>query len=87
MNSEQIQSWVYNWACEHGFTAPYGVLTGEHTNSKGRKYRSITFGYARTLDASVDIYNRGFMLFRSSRGENQVFNNFDSLKTFLESYE
>lgn len=83
MNSEQIQEWVYNWASNHGFTAPYGVLKSEQVNSKGRQYRSVTFGYARTLDASVAIYNSKFMLYHSSRGESQVFKSFDDLKSFL----
>lgn len=80
MNSKQIQESIYNWAMEQNFSAPYGVLEGEHINKKGNKYLSVTFGRARTLDASVDIYNRNFMILRTNRGDyNGVYKNLDSL--------
>lgn len=85
MNSEQIQNSVYEWARSKNFTAPYGVLTSELTNRKGKKYRCVTFGYARTLDASVEIYNRNFIVVRTSRHGSQAFNNFDSAMQFLET--
>jgi hypothetical protein len=67
MNSEQIQNAVYEWARNNAtLTAPYGVLTGEHVNKKGKPYRSVTFGRARTLDATVEIYNRNFIILRTS---------------------
>jgi hypothetical protein len=46
------------------FTAPYGILTGKHTNAKGRSIRQVTFGKARTLDATVDIYGESYLLLR-----------------------
>lgn len=86
MNSVSIQESVYNWACNANFTAPYGVLAGgPHLNKSGRKYLSVTFGYARTLDATVEIYNRNFILYRSSQGHNQVFKNYQDLYTFLQT--
>lgn len=60
---------VYNWALQRGFDAPYGVMQGSHTSRNGRRYLSVTFGRARTLDATVEIYNRNYMLLRkNSRG-------------------
>lgn len=46
------------------FSAPYGILTGKHTNANGRSVRSVTFGKSRTLDATVDIYGESYLLLR-----------------------
>lgn len=83
MNSEEIQNKIYEWAVGKNFTAPYGILTGSHTNAKGKKYLSVTFGYARTLDATVEIYNRNFMILRLSSTGTQVFKDFESLENAL----
>jgi hypothetical protein len=87
MNSQQIQLSVYSYLAARGneFDAPYGILQGEHTNKKGVKYKSVTFGRARTLDATVEIYNRNFMILRTSRHGSQVYKNYDELKEFLNS--
>jgi hypothetical protein len=85
MNSQEIQEQIYKWACNHNFTAPYGVLTGSHTNPKGKKYLSVTFGYARTLDATVEIYNRNFMILKRSNCNNEVFKSFEDLQSTLNS--
>lgn len=85
MNSEQIKDKLVEWACEQEFTAPYGILDGEHVDKKGKKYKSVTFGYARTLDATVMIYNRNFMIYKSSRGDNAVYKSFDDLMKFLKA--
>lgn len=83
MNSQQIQDRVRDWAQSKQFTAPYGVLTGSHVNPKGTKYLSVTFGRARTLDATVEIYNRNFMILRTSRNGSQVFKNLNELEQAL----
>lgn len=85
MNSQEIQDSIYEWAKAKNFTAPYGVLTSEHVNKKGKKYKAVTFGRARTLDASVDIYNRNFIVVTTSRHGSQVFKDYDSLMQFLET--
>ena len=79
MNSQAILDSIETWAKGRNFTAPYGILTGSHVNRSGRKYLSITFGRARTLDATVEIYNRNFMILRTSRKGTEVFNNFSDL--------
>ena len=80
MNSQQISDAVYAYAkSRKDFTAPYGVLQGEHVNKKGTKYKSVTFGRARTLDATVDIYNRNFMILRCNRLADRVYKNYDDL--------
>ena len=83
MNSTQIQEAVYNWACEQNFTAPYGILRGEHVNNKGTKFLAVTFGRARTLDATVEIYNRHFIVVRTSNYGSDVYNDFTSLMLAL----
>jgi len=85
MNSQQIQDQVYHWACGRNFTAPYGVLSGSHTSRKGRPYLSVTFGRARTLDATVEIYSRNFMLVRTNLHGNQVFKTVADLQQFLDT--
>jgi hypothetical protein len=85
MNSQEIQNSIYEWAQGKNFTAPYGVLTGEYTNKKGKKYRAVTFGRARTLDATVEIYNRNFIILRTNRNGTEVFNDYVTLMTRLET--
>lgn len=83
MNSAAIQNQIVDWALTQNFTAPYGVVDGVNVNANGNKYRSVTFGYARTLDVTVKIFNRNFMLFESSRGQKEVFKNINDLMVYL----
>lgn len=83
MNSQAILASIESWAKGHNFNAPYGILTSERTNKSGRKYLSITFGRARTLDATVEIYNRNFMILRTSRTGSEVYKDFASLQAAL----
>lgn len=84
MNSNQIQQQVLDWAYEQNFTAPYGVVDGKGRSPKGKMYLGVTFGYARTLDATVRIFNRNFMIYESSAGEREIFADSNNLMTFLE---
>lgn len=67
------------------FNAPYGVLDSTGASPSGKKYKSITFGRARTLDAEVRIYGPSFIMIRTSRHGQQVFrdatNAIDFIKT------
>lgn len=85
MNSQQILDTIEAWAKSKNFSAPYGVLTGSHVSKNGKKYLSITFGRARTLDATVEIYNRNFLILRTSRHGSQVFKSFADLQQTLET--
>lgn len=80
-----MQESIYQWALTKNFSAPYGVLSSEHTNKKGKKYKAVTFGRARTLDAEVEIYNRNFIVVKTNRHGLQVFKDYDSLMQFLET--
>jgi len=83
MRSQEIQDQVYRWACTGDFNAPYGVLTGSGSTKRGRKYLAVTFGRARTLDATVEIFNNTFIIVRTSRTNSQVFNSVDEMQDFL----
>ena len=83
MNSKEIQEAIYQWALGHRFTAPYGVLKGDHVH-RNRPVKSVTFGYARTLDATVSIYNRNFIVVRTNRHGTQTFKSYDEVMKFLE---
>lgn len=83
MNSTAIIADIEAWAKSRNFTAPYGILTGSHVSKRGTKYQSITFGRARTLDATVEVYNRNFMVLRTSRYGQQVFKDYEELKVVL----
>lgn len=87
MNSQQIQFSVYSYLTtrQHEFDAPYGILQGEFINKKNVKFKSVTFGRARTLDATVEIYNRNFMLLRSSRYGVETFKNHQDLLNRLQT--
>jgi len=84
MNSQSIQTAIYDWAMDKGFNAPYGVLTGKRTK-KDRKVLSVVFGRARTLDAVVEIWNRNFMTLRINGYPVEVYKSFDALMTKLET--
>lgn len=86
MNSNEITSMVIDFAYNGNFNAPYGVLDSVQTDSKGKKYKSVTFGRARSLDVEVRIYNRNFMLVRASRyPDTKVFKTVDGLMDFLKT--
>ena len=84
MNSVEIRDLVYEWALSRDFSAPYGVVTGEFKSKRGTRYQAVTFGRARTLDATVEIYNRSFMVLRTSRDGSEVFKSVDELMLALE---
>jgi len=62
---EKLQNELFDWLemrSRSKFTAPYGVLAGlEPVNARDRrpggKVRTITFGVARYLDATIKIYS------------------------------
>ena len=83
MNSKEICQAIADWAQHQNFTAPYGVLSGQYVNKKGKKVYSVTFGYARTLDATVEIYNRNFIVFRTSATGSEVFKSYNELMVEL----
>ena len=84
MNSQAIQTAIYDWAMDKGFNAPYGVLTGKRTK-KDRKVLSVVFGRARSLDAVVEIWNRNFMTLRVNGYPVVVYRSFDALMKKLET--
>lgn len=86
MRSAEIQEKVYDLLKSKNFTAPYGILLSEQRSAAGRPYKSITFGYARTHDFQLQIYNKNFIVFRdSSAYNNQVFKSYEDLIGFLKA--
>jgi len=87
VNSKEIQEAVYMWALERNFSAPYVVLKGgPYESSKGTRFYAVTFGQARTLDATVEIYNRNFIVLRTSAWGSEVFKNYESLMEKLNQF-
>lgn len=57
---EQAQDRIVEHLNEHRvttWTAPFGVVPGLHDLPSGGKVRTILFGIARTLDATVTIWS------------------------------
>ena len=76
---ERLQLDFIKWVRESStWTAPYGIL-----DSKSDKYRSVTFGIARALDAEVRIYSTHYITLRSSRDGWMKFDTLSALKNFL----
>lgn len=84
MRSKEIQESIYAWAQSRNFSAPYGIIAGEYKSKKGTKYLAVTFGRARTLDATVEIYNKNFLILRTSRNGSEVFKSVAELQQALE---
>lgn len=84
MKSIEIQEKVYEILKGKNFTAPYGILLSEQLSKNGKKYKSVTFGYARTRDYELQIYNKTFMVLRDSAAyNNRIFNSYEDLENHL----
>jgi hypothetical protein len=79
---EEAQQKLVEHLNEHSdfWTAPYGILDGMHDIKRGGKVRTITFGVARSLDATIFIWSPGNITI-DGRGplEYRVSGNFDSV--------
>lgn len=71
------------------FDAPYGVLSGIDPIKNGRgKIRTITFGVARYLDASIDIWSEKRIVVKGQGGlAYKVEGNFKSADSLIEHFE
>ncbi len=58
---------ILSYIQEHS-TAPYGVLESTKISRNMREVHVITFGIARTLDATLEYYNSNFIRLNTSRG-------------------
>lgn len=71
---EELQNRISAWLLEREstFTAPYGVIAGLHTPASGRgKARVVTFGIARTLDATLFVWSPTRLDLETNRGTYQ----------------
>lgn len=88
MSPSEVQDLLEKFIRECDFNAPYGILTGEGKSSKGKSFKSITFGRAATLDASIEIYGERFMLLKTSRGRHYdtgLYSNIEQLKEAIKT--
>jgi len=79
MSSESFNT-IREFLQDHSdvFNAPYGILSVESSHPK-----RMTFGIARILDASVEVYGPTLILLRTSRHPKQVFKSVDALLAML----
>ena len=80
---QQIADYFEKMLSEAAFSAPYGVLQGNQKDKKGKTYRSVTFGIARTLDAEIRIYGANFILLRWNNGTLEIFRSFKEVEKFI----
>ena len=68
---EKLANRIYEYlVTSNKFTAPYGVIQGIHAPKSGRgKVRTITFGFARTLDATLYIWSARDLQLHTSRDD------------------
>ena len=69
------------------FNAPYGVLPSLERLPHGGAVRTITFGCARTLDATLNIWGPTNITLRASTGEERVFHSEDAVYAWLSTYD
>lgn len=63
---------------------PCGVETGLSPVNKGF-YRTVIWGYARTMDAEIRVFSPKSFVFRSSRHQDQTFTSYDALIEWMDS--
>ncbi len=65
---EQVQNQLTDWleTTSGKWTAPYGILPGLERFKKGGAVRTITFGIARSLDATVYIWSPTKFTFKAA---------------------
>jgi hypothetical protein len=90
---EQLQNELVSYLQDRGnLNAPYGILYGVQKNTNGRgAHRAITFGKARTLDATILIFSenslvfkwQGSLLNRSGGRDSETFTSKEALINFL----
>lgn len=89
---EQIQIDLMEYLSNRGvFNAPYGILDGMETLSKGGKVRTVTFGQARYLDATVYIFSPTNITIRAQGSAsyrlNSKYNSYQSLIDDLDKFK
>lgn len=67
----EIMAWLL--ARTDRFTAPYGVLSSIESVPSGGKIRTITFGIARSLDATLLIWSANRIFIKAAGGAARKF--------------
>lgn len=75
----ELAAWLESWQ-----TAPYGVVASMYTpDNKRGKARTLTFGLAGTLDATLYIWSVTCLHLKSSRSpEDMTFASVDAFKDY-----
>jgi hypothetical protein len=84
MTRDAVAEEIYQYCQRRDFNAPYGILMGNHTNKTGKKFIEITFGRARTLDATVSVYGPKFILIKTSRGHSDIYRSLPDAIKYLD---
>ncbi len=89
---EEIQNRIVEWLEAHSdrFNAPYGILPSLETLKNGKgKVRTVTFGQARWLDATVYIWSPNRLTVQAAGPASQhldrQYNNVNDFLTALEA--
>lgn len=84
---EQIQNQIVQWLESHKdkFNAPYGVIPSLENVKNGKgKVRTVTFGQARWLDATVFIWTpRHLTVQAAGPASRNIGDKFTSVEEFL----
>lgn len=83
MTRDDAAELLYQHIMNSDFNAPYGVLINDGASKTGKKCKVITFGRARTLDATLSIYSPKFIHLRTSSGRSELFRTVDAVKDEL----
>jgi len=83
MTRDDAAEVLYQHIMNSDFNAPYGVLINDGASKTGKKCKVITFGRARTLDATLSIYSPKFIHLRTSSGRSELFRTVDAVKCEL----
>lgn len=83
MTRDDAAELLYQHIMNSDFNAPYGVLINDGASKTGKKCKIITFGRARTLDATLSIYSPKFIHLRTSSGRSELFRTVDAVKDEL----
>lgn len=89
---EILQSNIHNWIemrTYSKFTAPYGVISSLEPCGKG-KVRTITFGVARYLDATIFVFGKNDIRIKAAgplsyKIDQNTYHSYDELIKALEA--
>ena len=73
MTRDEAAETLYSHIMDAGFNAPYGVLINQGKSHSGKPCVKISFGRARTLDATLSVFSPRFIHLKTSQRQNEIF--------------